>query len=150
MFAITLSLFYAAFLYVFAGSGMEASYSSATSFLYWWYFFWSIVLGVIVLGINLIVILGLTVEGAEELGGKLGGFLGFAGGGAISIFLSIVFLFRRVLYVGGAYLLNTALILNANGVYEWENVRLVLGALFLLIAVMTRSRSSSSSSSHSD
>jgi hypothetical protein len=143
------ALFYAAYLAVVQSLGTEAVYLAATGFLYSWYFWWTIILGVIVGVIALVAVVGGGAVGASGGRGPFGAIGGAILGGGVSLLILLVFAIRRGLFVGGAFLLNTALVTNADGGYEWITIRWVLGGLFLLIAFLTRSRSSSSSSSSS-
>lgn len=136
MFAIILALFYSAYLYVISGSPAEIAYISATGFLYHWYLVWSIILGIVVILFTAFVTFGFTVMGSVA-DRKIGTFIGFLCGGAISFYATIRFIIRRILYTGGAYMLSIALFVK-NGVYIWDYVLLGLGAAFIAIAVFTK------------
>ncbi|TSC52328.1 MAG: hypothetical protein LiPW41_539 [Parcubacteria group bacterium LiPW_41] len=136
MFAIILALFYGAYLYVISGSPAEIVYISSTGFLYHWYLVWSIVLGIVVILFTSLVTLGFTIIGGMT-DRKIGTFIGFLCGGAVSFYATIKFIIRRILYTGGAYMLSIALFVK-NGAYMWDYVLLGLGAAFIVIAVFTK------------
>ena len=150
MIGAILALFFATYLAVAQSLPTEEVYIAATDFLYSWYFWWTIVLGVIVGIIALIAIVVGGAAGSADGRGPLGAIGGAILGGGVSLLILIVFAIRRGLFVGGAYLLNTALVANGpEGGYEWITIRWVLGGLFLLIAFLSRSHSSGSSASSS-
>lgn len=137
MFGLVIALLYAAFMPLFQSLPMEAVYLSATAFLYHWYLLWAIVLGAFVCTFALVPLVGGTAAGAMK-GGVIGAALGFLLGGGASLLIVGVFMFRRLLYLGGSYLLSTALVDNV-----WNVPRVVIGALLLLVALFARTRHSS-------
>lgn len=145
---LILALLYAGYLMVIRSLPTETVYLAATGFLYSWYFWWTIILGVIVGLVALVAIIGGGVAGACEGRGPIGAFGGIVLGGGFSLLIVLVFAIRRTLYVGGAYMLHTALTATSGG-YSWDKGRLILGVLLLFVAALTKSRSSSNSDSSS-
>lgn len=149
MFGLILVLLYVAYQYIVNSLAIEQVFLPATNFLFWWYLLWSIPLGILVLLIAGVLTTVLGFGGHGSIGGWLGGLLGVASGGVVSLFIIVVFLFRRALYVGGAYLLNASLTPSGIG-YEWDGTKLIFGGVLLFVALLTRPSSSSSSSSSSN
>lgn len=145
---LIISLLYAAYLYTVSHSSFEVAYLSATNFLFWWYLVWTIIFGSFVAIIGIILPLVGGAAGYDRRDGA-GAVVGFLLGGAASVFIIFLFLLRRAMYVGGSYLLSTAVALHGSA-YQWDKGRLIFGGLLILVAVLTRSRSSSSSSSKKD
>lgn len=140
MWGFMLALLYAAYLY-FVSPSIETAYLGSTELLFRWHLIWSIIFGVIVLLANLLMLFAGAAAGS--IAGPVGALVGFIIGVSASLFISALFLFRRCLYVGGAYLLSTALVLQ-NSSYTWDTVRLILGAVIFLVAILTsRIRASS-------
>jgi hypothetical protein len=148
MLGMILALFYAASMYVVSHATTGVTYLQSTHFLYEWYLVWTVILAVAMFVITLVIVLGGGVVGADGyrsgLYGRrlnmIGMFLGVAGGGAISLLLWVVFIVKRGLYVVGAYLLSTALVIHGvagEAIYVWDSVHLVIGGLLLLIALAT-------------
>jgi len=146
MLGFMLSLLYAAWLTLVEDISYEVAYLTATGFLYNWYFWWTIIMGVVV-GVFALAFPLLGLGGGLQKGGKLGAVLGMLLGGGASVLLIFVFALRRGLYMCGAYLLHAALMLNPDGGYTWDNKKVILGALLLFVALITGRASSSSSSS---
>ena len=146
MFGIILSLLYGAWTHFVLGKSNELTYLEVTQFLYQWYWVTSIILAVIMVLIAGAFLIGGAVKGAD-MGGKFGALFGFFAGGALSIFVLVLFVIKRGLFIGGTYLLKTALILNNEPV--WDKERLIWGGLLLFIAIITRSKSNSSNSKNS-
>lgn len=130
------ALLYAGYLYVIQDTIIEVTYLNATNFLFWWYVVWTIIFAVILFGIAIVAVVAGGVALGKD-GGVLRGLFGAVLGGALSLVVVFVFAIRRALYVGGAYFLSTALVLQ-DGFYHWEQGRLILGVLFLLVAVLTK------------
>ena len=154
MFGFMLSLLYATWLVIVESISYEVAYLTATGFLYNWYFWWTVILGSFVAVFALILPLIGLGAGLKNRGGKLLGLVGMLLGGVASFLTILIFAIRRGLYVGGAYLLHTALTLSyvdggKQAIATWDTKRLTLGGILLLIALITSRASSSSSSSKS-
>lgn len=146
MLGFMLALLYAAWTILVQDLPGEMAYLSATGFLYDWYFWWTIIMGVFV-GVFALAFPLLGLGGGLQKGGKLGALVGMFLGGGASILLIFFFALRRGLYMYGAYLLHAALMLNPDGGYTWDNKKVILGGLLLFVALITGRASSSSSSS---
>ncbi len=153
MFGFMLSLLYATWLVIVESISYEVAYLTATGFLYNWYFWWTVIMGAFV-GVFALALPLLGLGGGLQKGGKLGALVGMFLGGVASFLTILIFAIRRGLYVGGAYLLHTALTLSyvdggKQAIATWDTKRLTLGGILLLIALITSRASSSSSSSKS-
>lgn len=146
MLGLMFSLAYAAYLVLVKSVSGEMAYLSATGFLYGWYIFWTIILSIIAGVIALILPMIGAAAGASK-DGKVGAVTGMILGGGASLFLLFFFALRRILYVGGAYLLHAALTINLDGSGNWNKTKLIPGGLLLLVALISRKSGSSRSSS---
>lgn len=159
MYGIVLAFLYAGILCAFEGMGAALAYVHATNFLFWWYVAWSVILSVFMGLFCILFTLGGGLAGAARLRqnnrgplSMIGFLLGLGGGGALSLLFIFAFAVRRALYVVGAYLLSTALLVHevsGQVACEWNSLRLVLGGLLILVAILTKSKSSSSSNKES-
>ncbi|MBI5421004.1 MAG: hypothetical protein HZA35_01690 [Parcubacteria group bacterium] len=148
MFGLVLAVLYAAYLYAITKAPQEVAYLNSSNFLFWWYVVWAVVTGAFLV----VMILGFLFVGGvggAMSGGPLGAFLGLGAGGAISGLLVLGGVINNVLFVGGAYLLHSALVHQATG-YTWDMGRLVIGGLLLLIGILSTRSSSGSSLNNSD
>ena len=146
MLGIAIAVIVAVWVTVFGGNTMEAGFLSGVGFLWVWYWIWTIVLGFIVALVMLGVTGALTFLGSEETQSKLGGFLGFAVGGTLSILVIAHFAMTRALLPIGTYLLMTAGMPGMTFA-EFSTSKLIFGTLLLLIGLVMSKNSSSSPSS---
>ena len=142
MFGLFLALLYAGYHYV-GGTNLFTIYQLSTSFLYTWYIWTTVVLGIIYGIIALLFLLGGAGLGAEK-GGMIGGILGFIGGGVLSVLMLLLVGVSRACLIIGTILLKQALIFGE--VPTWDTTKLIFGAVLLLIGIIM-GRSSSSSKS---
>jgi len=149
MLGLIIAFVYAAIVYfiVQPPSTLPDAFLDATNFLFWWYIVTSAILGAIMVVIVLGMLGGGLILGLKGWG-IAGGLLGFLGGGAISIFVAIVFVIRTGCLIGGVWLLHHSLAIASVGNVEWDMPKLVFGGILLLIGLlMNRSSGHSSSSS---
>lgn len=143
MLGIVIAVIVAAWATFISGHSMEAGFLSATGFLWVWYCIWTVVIALIAAGIMLVATGVMTFAGAESLG-KVGGFLGFAAGGALSALILIMVMVSRALLLGGTYLLMTSGAPEM-AFAQFNTNKLIFGTLLLVIGlVMSKSSSSSS------
>ncbi len=144
MLGIVIAVIIAAASAVIGGHTMEAAFLSGLGFLWVWYWIWAIVTLVVIGLIMLAVMAGTTILGAGALG-WVGGFLGLAGGAAMSALAIVLVSINNALLLGGTYLLMTAGT-STMTFAEFSTNKLIFGTLLLVIGlVMSRSSSSSSS-----
>ena len=144
MFGLIIAVLYAAYLYIISNLVPEVVYLKATNFLFWWCVVWAILWGMfaVFMGAILSLIIGRLSAGLSDKLSGLNGLLGLSAGGAISALFVFFILIGQALWVGGAYLLSTALMVQ-DGLYHWDYGRLVLGGLLVLIALLSgRSKAS--------
>lgn len=101
MFGIIVGVVIAVWTIFVSGNSMEVGFLSATDFLWGWYWIWTAVFGVLMLVIALIITGSLTFAGADNFRSKVGGFLGFAAGGVLSILILACVAVSRGLLLGG-------------------------------------------------
>lgn len=135
MFGLIVSLVWFATVY-FLGlpSTFPEAFSSATNLLFWWYVVTSIISGGIIILISIGVIGVGTLIGGRA-GGFFGGLLGLIGGSALSFLILLVSALRTACAIGGAYLLSHSLIVS-NVATDWDILKLVFGALLLVISLV--------------
>ncbi len=147
MFGIIIAIVIAVFTIFVSSNTMEVGFISALDFLWVWYWIWTVLQGLIIAFIMLIITGVLTFSGANILSSKAGAFLGIAAGGALSILFVTKLAIRSILLLGGVYLLMTSG--NAEMTFsEFDNTKLIFGAILLLIGLIMSKNSSSSSSSN--
>jgi len=122
-------------------SALAQSFLSATSFLFWWYVVTCSIQAILVLFVFLGFIGGATY-GGSQVGGFFGGILGFFTGGAFSVLLLIIFTIHAACFIVGAYLLNHSLTLQAEGPPLWNNTKLLIGGLLVLLGFIMSKGSS--------
>jgi len=132
---IVIAIIVAAWVTLIGNNTMEAGYLSGVGFLWAWYWIWTIFISIIV------VIMMLW----EETQSNLGGLLGFAAGGALSILVIAGLAIRRALLLIGTYLLMTAGTVWMTFA-EFSTSKLIFGTLFLLTGLVMSRRAGSSSS----
>ena len=144
MFGIVIAVIVAAWTVFISDNTIEAGFLSGMGFLWIWYWIWTVIIGIFITGMMLVVTGALTFASADAIGSKVGGLLGFAGGGALSILFITIVMISRALLLGGTYLLMTS------GSPEpcfadFSTNKLIFGTLFLAVGlVMSKSASSSS------
>lgn len=144
MLGIVIAVIVAAWTVFIGGHTMEAGFLSATGFLWVWYWIWTVVIGVFAFGMMLVATGAMTFAAADAMGSKLGGFLGFAAGGALSILVVTVVMISRALLLGGTYLLMTSGTAQMSFA-EFSTNKLIFGTLLLVVGlVMSKATSSSS------
>lgn len=136
------------------GGVPEEAFLTAAGF----FFLWHLVLTIMALVVAGLAFLGLTawltavgaIVGRENgpIGAMCGRFFGGLFGGAISVFILAVLAAKGTLLVLGAYLFRHAVVLS-EGVYVWNIASLIIGGIFVAVAlfVLRGTRSSSSNSS---
>lgn len=144
MLGIVIAAVVAAWTTFIGGHSMEAGFLSATGFLWVWYWIWTIVVAFIAAGIMLVATGAMTLAGAESFG-KVGGFLGFAAGGALSALVLVLVMISRALLLGGTYLLMTSGTPEM-AFSQFSTNKLIFGTLLLVIGLVISKSSSSSSS----
>lgn len=117
---------------VASGAAVESVFLSAAGFLYSWYWFWAVVLGILVTVFFLapLVAIGSSIGflAPESPVGKLVGLcVGFTSTGTLSLMLAGRFIFRRALLIIGAYALMTS---------GCAFLPVMLGIIFLAVGVM--------------
>lgn len=141
MFGIVIAVIVAAWTVFISEHTMEAGFLSGMDFLWVWYWIWTIVIGVFIVGMMLVVTGVLTFVSADAIGSKVGGLLGFAGGGVLSILVITIVIISRTLLLGGTYLLMTAGTPEMHFA-DFNTNNLIFGALFLVVGlVMSKSSS---------
>ena len=149
-----LGLFVAVLVFAFgafiSGDTYEASFLSASGFLYWWYIVTGAIIGVILA----LVVLGVTAGGAavghrglgKQMNGSAAGAVVGAGvGGSISALIVVLAAIPIVMSIGGAWLLSTA---GAPGMAfeEFDQTKLIFGSILIVLsALFGMSRRSKSS-----
>ena len=145
MLGIVIAVVVAAWTVIIGGHTMEAGFLSATGFLWVWYWIWTVVVGVFVAGMMLVATGVMTFAAADAMGSKIGGFLGFAAGGALSILVATLVMISRVLLLGGTYLLMTSGT-SEMAFAQFNTNKLIFGTLLLVVGLVISKSSSSSSS----
>lgn len=145
MTGIILATLYAAWKCAVSHAAVETVYLNATNFLFWWYVVWGVIWGCAVSLILLFLIVAIGVNRGYV--SKIRVLLEMGGVGVLSALITFRFAARQALYIGGAYLLNTALT-QQNGAYQWEIARLIIGGLCLVIALLTKKGGISLSQRH--
>ena len=137
---------------VMMNNGMtpEAAFLGASTFLYYWYWTWSIICAGVIGFLCLVITLGAGAKATEIGDSGLGKTVGFFGGvvvgGGVSLLLLATLVVRCALYIVGAYLLMTSGTPDIPFA-EFNHTKLIVGGILLLIALLIRSKSSSSSKS---
>lgn len=136
MLGLIIATVYGAIIY-FLGepTTLAQSFLSATHFLFWWYVVTCSIQAVLVLLVFLGLIGGATY-GGSQVGGFLGGILGFFCGGAFSVLLLVIFTIHAACFIAGAYLLNHSLTLQAEGPPLWNTTKLIIGGLLVLLGLI--------------
>jgi hypothetical protein len=144
MFGIVIAVIVAAWTVFISGNTMEAGFLSGMGFLWVWYWIWTVVIGVFITGMMLVVTGAMTFASADAMGSKVGGLLGFAGGGALSILVITTVMISRALLLGGTYLLMTSGTPEMSFA-DFNTNNLIFGTLLLVVGlVMSKSANSSS------
>ena len=145
MFGIVIAIIVAAWTVFISGHTMEAGFLSGMGFLWVWYWIWTIVIGALLVTMMLVATGALTFASADAMGSKVGGLLGFVGGGALSILVIAIVMISRALLLGGTYLLMTAGTPEMHFA-DFNTNNLIFGTLLLVVGlVMSKSTGSSSS-----
>jgi hypothetical protein len=144
MLGIVIAVIVAAWTVFVGGHTMEAGFVSATGFLWVWYWIWTVIIGIFTAGMMLVVTGVMTFAAADAIGSKLGGFLGFAGGGALSVLIVTVIMISRALLLGSSYLLMTSGTAQMSFT-EFSTNKLIFGTLLLVVGLMMSKATSPSS-----
>lgn len=136
MLGLIIAAIYGAIIY-FLGepTTLAQSFLSATSFLFWWYVVTCSIQAILVLLVFLGFIGGATY-GGSQVGGFLGGILGFFSGGAFSVILLVIFAFHAACFIVGAYLLHHAATLEPMVGDRWNTTKLIIGGLLVLLGLI--------------
>lgn len=137
------------FIGYFASSGatLGANLINAFDWVLTYYWITSSILGVIVIGLALFIVFGVTSKG-QEIGGDAGGVVGFLAGGAIGTTFAVIFLVRAaILIFCGTYLVDSLdpamTTLDSVTSNQWG----AFGAIVAMHVLSILNRTSSSSSS---
>lgn len=148
MVGLFFALAYAGYQHFALHTNDSLTYSSAMTFLFNWYIWTSVVIGVFTVGFAFVVTF-LGEEAGAAAGGFVGRTLGFLGGAALSALMIAVTIASRGSLIAGSWLLTQAMVLSTDGLPVWDNTKLAFGGLLLLVGVILGRSSSSSSSSSS-
>ncbi len=146
MFGFIFALIYLVYLMISSGASswgvaFPAAYLVATAFLLKWYIGWAILVYGFMLLALILMALGVAITPTSPLK-KL---LILATGGAASVLGFFFALLHSAMIIGGTYLLHTALVIVPSGVPQWDTVKMVCGAILLVLGLMMSSSKSSSS-----
>lgn len=132
MIGLTLAVIYSLALVAF-GKKWEEAYISSTRFMT----YWSVITVLLIGAVWVFVISSGGLLGGLLTGTGLGAFLALVGFGLIASGTFFVVLALAVLQALGAYLMSTAVSVQAGAlpVYEWKKERLVIGALFFVVGL---------------
>lgn len=144
MIGLAIALLYATWMLLFGVPELgtinnSAIFIKSTHFLFIWYIVWTCIIGILPLGFAILMSIGGAVTAASMVKSKTSMLImslaGFSGGATIGLIPTLLFVIRRSLYIGGAYLFyksgNPTIPFN-----EFDRTYVILGCiLFGLIFI---------------
>ncbi|MBI3633966.1 MAG: hypothetical protein HY226_06805 [Candidatus Vogelbacteria bacterium] len=157
MFGLVIATFWALYAHSISGLPSGVILIKASTGLFYWYALWAVLGGLFTTVVSfLLPLFGGIIAGCAAIKAKCGwqgalvaagsgGFLGSLGG----LYLVISLFISASLKVGGTFLMSTSVVNAMSATPAWDDTRMLIGAIMLLLGlVFSRSSSSSSSSSN--
>ncbi len=153
MVGLVLAFVWIAIVIIFSGTRLESAYDDATGFLFHWYAFWNVVVGILVMILSFVLMSTGAASGNRFARSRLDKIVGMLGGAALGTAISgwifFCFLLKAILYVGGAWLLMTADD-GARSFAQFNTPKMVIGGIMIIVGIIwDRSKSNEGSSGSS-
>lgn len=153
MFGLALALLYGVYSMFVRHIPAETAFLGGAGWLYTWYWVWAIIgIGfttVLMLLTTLGIAGALSSSAYTQFGRRMGLIAGAGGGILLSLFVLALSAVSNGLFIGAAWCFKTSGV-PGQTFGDFDNQKLIVGGVLLLVGILFRGRSSSSSSKSND